>query len=370
MNKKLLAITISAIAAATALPVVAEAAGPTLYGKINLSLESVTDAVDKRRDSDLDNNPVAPPTGADSDEGWVLRSNDSRLGVKGEAETGITGLTGVYQMEFSVATDGENGPFGNRDIFAGLKGSFGLLRLGNMDTPLKKAQGKVDLFNDSAADIKYHIAGEKRMANSISYSSPKIADALTINLAIAPGEGLNDPDPAAPAADTLDGPADFLSASVTWEASDLYLALAMDKGVANGSSYGAELASGDYLDITRLVAGYKLDALSLGLMYQLAEESFDVGGNADEDKSLLLSVGYKLGDATLKAQFSTTEGDDGNDTAGDKDREVTQLALGADYALGKSTTVFAFYSTLEDDEGTASDDDNYDVLAVGIDQKF
>lgn len=369
MNKKLLAITISAIAAATAMPVVAEAAGPTLYGKINLSLESVVDAVDKRRDGDLDNNPVAPPTGAESDEGWVLRSNDSRIGVKGDAETGITGLTGVYQMEFSVTADGEGGPFGMRDTFAGLKGNFGLLRLGNIDTPLKKAQGKVDLFNDSAADIKYHIAGEKRMANSISYTSPKIADGLTINVAIAPGEGLNDPDPAAPATDTLDGPADFLSASVTWEASDLYLALAMDKGVLNGSSAGAELNS-DYLDITRLVAGYKLDALSLGLMYQLAEESFDVGGNTDEDKSLLLSVGYKLGDATLKAQFSTTEGDDGNDTAGDKDREVTQLALGADYSLGKATTVYAFYSTLEDDEGTSGDDDNYDVLSVGIDQKF
>ncbi|MFP5450111.1 MAG: hypothetical protein ACLGHU_15370, partial [Alphaproteobacteria bacterium] len=63
-------------------------------------------------------------------------------------------------------------------------------------------------------------------------------------------------------------------------------------------------------------------------------------------------------------------GDDGNDTAGDKDREVTQLALGADYALGKSTTVYAFYSTLEDDEGASNDDDNYDVIALGIDQKF
>ncbi|MFZ5723973.1 MAG: porin [Pseudomonadota bacterium] len=372
MNKKLLAV---AIGAATTLPVVAEAAGPTLYGKINLSLESVTDARDKRRDSDLADLPGSV-TNTDSDEGWVVRSNDSRLGVKGDAETGITGLTGIYQMEFSVDASGEGTTFGSRDIFAGLKGTFGQIRIGNMDTPLKKAQGKIDQFNDTAADIKYHIAGEKRMANSLYYSSPKIVDGLTVNLAIAPGEGIDDPE-SANAADVLDGPADYLSASLTWESEALYLALAMDQAIANGSSFGAELASGDIIDITRAVAGYKLDDLELGLMYQLAEESFDNGGNVDEDTSILLSAAYRLGDLKLKAQYSTTEGDDGDDTAGDKDREVSQLALGADYALGKATTVYAFYSMLEDDEGSntnaigaTGDDDNYDVLAIGIDQKF
>lgn len=363
MNKKLLA---AAIGAAAILPVTAQAAGPTLYGKINLSLESVTDAIDKRRDGDLDN---FAPTGSYSDEGWVVRSNDSRLGVKGEAETGITGVTGIYQMEFSVAADGEGGPFGARDIFAGVKGTFGQLRIGNMDTPVKKAQGKIDVFNDSSADMKYHVAGEKRMSNSVYYSSPKIAEGLTISVAFAPGENIDDPDPAAATTDRLDGPADFLSASVTWEKDDLYLALAMDKGVANGSSFGAELASGDYLDIMRAVAGYKLDALSLGLLYQTAEESFDVAGNADQDTSMLLTAAYKMNEQwTLKAEYGMTEGDEG--TAAD-DREVTQMAVGADYALGKSTTLYAFYSSLEDDEGDGTlDDDNYDVFAFGIDQKF
>lgn len=376
MNKKLLAITISAIAAATALPVVAEAAGPTLYGKINLSLESVVDSRDKPRDGDLTALPAAPAApNEDSNEGWVLRSNASRLGVKGDAETGITGLTGIYQIEVSVAADGENGPFGNRDIFAGLKGTFGQIRLGNMDTPFKKAQGKVDLFNDTSADMTYHIAGENRMANEIYYSSPKIAENLTIHVAVIPGEGVDDPE-SANTADVLTGPADSTSVALTWEGEALYAAIAMDTMMKNGSSFGAELAKNDFLDATRVVVGYKLEDLSLGLLYQVAEE-VSTSTTPDEDTSILVSAAYKLSDLTLKAQYSTTEGDDGDDTAGDKDREVTNLTIGADYALGKATTLFAFYSMLEEEDnvtnnafGTTGDDDNYDILAVGLEQKF
>lgn len=374
MNKKLLAI---AIGAAAAMPVVAEAAGPTLYGKINLSLESVVDARDKPRDGDLTALPAAPAApNEDSNEGWVLRNNASRLGVKGDAETGITGLTGIYQMEFSVTADGENGPFGNRDIFAGLKGTFGQIRLGNMDTPFKKAQGKVDLFNDTSADMTYHIAGENRMANSVYYSSPKILENLTIHVDVIPGEGVDDPESAV-TSDVLTGIADSTSIALTWEGEALYAAVAMDKMMKNGSSFGAELAKNDWLDATRVVVGYKLEDLSLGLLYQVAEEVLPAGGTPDEDTSMLFSAAYKMGDLTLKAQYSTTEGDDGVDTAGDKDREVTNLTVGADYALGKATTLFAFYSTLEEEDnvttntfGTTGDDDNYDILAVGLEQKF
>lgn len=369
MNKKLLAI---AIGAATALPVVAEAAGPTVYGKINLSLESVVDAVDTRRDGDLDNLPgaVIIPAGTEaSDEGWVLRSNDSRIGIKGEAETGITGVTGIYQAEFSLTADGEGGPFGNRDIFAGVKGPFGQVRLGNMDTPFKKAQGKVDQFNDTAADIRSHISGEVRYANSIYYTSPKIMEALSIHLAVAPGEGVDDPESAV-AADVLDGPADFMSAAVVWEGENLYLAAAMDQGTKQSSSFlGAEIGASNFVDATRLVAGYKLDAIQLGFLYQVAEE-VGTSTTPDEDTSMVASLGWTIGEWLLKAQFATTEGDDG--TAGNADNEITQMAVGADYKLGKSTTLFAFYSTLEDDEGgtVAGDDDNYDVMSIGIDQKF
>ncbi|MFZ5697701.1 MAG: porin [Pseudomonadota bacterium] len=368
MNKKLLAL---AIGAAAAMPLVAQADGPTLYGKINVSLESVSDGGGNRLDSDLDDlAPVAPATTAPtdmSDEGWVVRNNASRLGVKGDAETGVDGVKGIYQIEVGVTADGEGGPFSQRDTFAGLKGGFGNVRIGVMDTPFKKAQGKVDQFNDTAADMGTHIAGENRQTNLVYYTSPKIAEALTVHVAVAPGENQDDPDPAAPAAATLDGIADSTSVALMWEGKSLYLAAAMDMMVKNGSSKGAELSKGNWLDATRLVAGYKGDAFAVGFLYQIAEEAFDVGGNTDEDTSMLLSGAYTMDKLTLKAQYGTTEGDDG---AAGTDTEVTQMSLGADYSLGKATTLFAFFSNIDADDGVATTEDEYEVISFGMEQKF
>lgn len=70
MNKKLLAL---AIGAAIAMPVAALAEGPTLYGKIDLSLENQDNGA-----ADM----------------WVVENNASRIGVKGSADTGVSGLAG------------------------------------------------------------------------------------------------------------------------------------------------------------------------------------------------------------------------------------------------------------------------------------
>ena len=106
MNKKLLAL---AIGAAIAMPVAALAEGPTLYGKIDLSLENQdTGAADM----------------------WVVQNNASRLGVKGSADTGVSGLQGIYLAEFGVDADDGASPFTGRNIYAGLKGDFGTVLIG------------------------------------------------------------------------------------------------------------------------------------------------------------------------------------------------------------------------------------------------
>ena len=49
------------------------------------------------------------------------------------------------------------------------------------DTPTKKAQGKIDLFNDTAGDIKNILWGENRSKKIIQWSSPKV-NGFTLNV--------------------------------------------------------------------------------------------------------------------------------------------------------------------------------------------
>ena len=51
-----------------------------------------------------------------------------------------------------------------RNRFVGIKSQqFGTVKFGKYDTYLKLAQGKIDLFNDFAADMEFTIAGENRI---------------------------------------------------------------------------------------------------------------------------------------------------------------------------------------------------------------
>jgi predicted porin len=296
------------------------AAGPidsTVYGKVNVSLVDADDG--------------------SSDE-WKLNSNASRLGVKGESEI-AEGLSIVYKAEFEICVDDgdcKGQTFGQRNIMAGIKGSFGAVWAGKHDTPSKLAQSKIDLFNDFEGDIKNTFEGENRVSNIVAYSSPKI-NGFSSTVAMIPGED---------AEGDNGGLADGVSYSVSYQQDDLYLALAGDQDV-------------DDQDLMRLVAQYKIDALKLGFMYQQNENTL---GSKDES-GYFVSAAYKLDSAiTLKAQFGSIEDD------ADGDEEET-LSLGADYKLAKSTKLYVFYTDNTDSEVGSADSEN-SAFGLGMEHKF
>lgn len=360
MKKHAPDLAVTAITIALAAPAIALADGPTLYGKLNVSLDSI----------DTDTGAAATST-----DNFQLNSNASRIGIKGDAETGIQGLKGLYYAEFGVDVDDGTGPFTQRNIYAGLKGGFGTLRLGKIDTPLKDAQGKVDQFNDLAADIANLTAGETRASNSIYYSSPKIAGGLTLNLALYPGEGVDGDNADGDnntATDVEEGIADSLSASVVWEKDALYAALAIDQngsGSGNLAGFtdinGATTGTPSVADIVRAVVVYKADAFEVGALYQAAGDVGDAT-DAGEDTALVVSGAYKLDKWKFKAQYGANTGDVSNAAA---DRERTITALGADYALGKSTTLFGYWAEVNNDPESAARPITT-VVSIGLDQKF
>ena len=295
------------------------AAGPidgTVYGKVNVSLVNADDG---------------------SNDEWKLNSNASRLGVKGKSEI-AEGLTLVYKAEFEVCVDDgdcKGQTFTQRNIMAGIKGSFGTVWAGKHDTPTKLAQSKIDLFNDLEGDIKNTFEGENRVSNIVAYSSPEI-NGFSSTVAMIPGED---------AENDNGGLADGVSYSVSYKQDDLYLALAGDQDV-------------DGQDLMRAVAQYKVDALKLGFMYQQNEDNL----NSKDESGYFISAAYKIDKTTLKAQYGLIEDDI------DGDEEQT-LSLGADYKMAKNTKVFVFYTDNTDSEvGSADKEDT--SFGVGMEHKF
>jgi predicted porin len=304
--------TILSLAIATALPAFAyaekvEVELPEFYGKINVSVQNTQEG-----DSSISE----------------LVSNASRLGVKGKIDL-KHGLQGVYKAEYETQVDdGDKSgqTFAQRNIYAGVKGGFGQIIVGMFDTPLKKAQKKIDLFNDLEGDIKSTISkSDNRKANSVQYNTPSLSGLVATVAHIASElETLND----------------GTSSSLTYSRNDLYAAVAYDTDVeANG------------IDVTRLVGQYSVAGITLGGLWETQQQ------NGDNKDGWVYSAAYKLtSDVKLKAQYG--ESDIAKDNA-------KTYSLGVDYKLAKGAKVYAFAT--DEEYGKNSSNEYY---GIGLEYKF
>src|SRR5690606_5068147 len=250
MKRKLLPLLIAGASAVSASTVFA--AGPTVYGKINLTVHK------------NDFQSVAGGQAVDNIDNWSMESNASRLGVKGDFDIS-TQLKAIYKLEYEIATDdgvtGNGREFSARNIYGGLQGGWGTLIAGRNDTPLKLAQGDVDRFNDlPVADIQNIMVGENRADNMIMYSTPDFSG-FGFTLGLVQGE-----DDGVTAGQDNDSLTDSISAAATYTSKSLYLALAADSNVNKST------------DALRLVAEYSFGPAKIGGIYQTAEghEDYDV----------------------------------------------------------------------------------------------
>ncbi|MBT1062737.1 porin [Bowmanella sp. Y26] len=295
-----------AYAAALSLPAFSNAlAEPfTFYGKLNVSYQYADEG-----------------EGSFSD----LKSNSSRLGVKGELAL-QDNLTAFYLLEWQVDLADLSGDdnIKSRNQYVGLRGNWGEVSLGRQDTALKMAQGKLDQFNDLEGDIKNLWRGENRPSDTITYRSPKWQDLQFTGTFIA-GE--------------KDGPSTY-SASITYGDAGLkslpwYLVVANDSNV---SGY----------DIQRLGGQYKLDDWVIGAMAQRQERESD----GDSRNGWLLSSAYTLQQLALKLQYQELEQD-------------WSMSAGIDYPLAKQVKLYAFVTRQDKQELP-----DKDWLGLGLEFRF
>ena len=307
---------------------------PKVYGKLNITLNN--NGSDGVNEKEID-----------------LISNSSRLGLKGQLEM-QDGLVGLYQIEYQIdpvdghARDevrGENGEievtdstFTQRNSYVGLKGSFGTLKLGKHDTPLKKASLKVDLFNDLKGDIKNITDGENRITSFLGYDSPVFGGGVSISLSLSKGkdDGVIGTD--------LDG--EFgtnLSASLKYDIEVIQFVIATEKASIKG------------FDHNRLGMMIPAGPVTIGLIHTTTEST--VGNSVDYDATTI-SIAGKVADGNgrVKFQYGTS----------DKSAGLTQTQIGYDHKLFKNFKILAYHTVRSQD--AANSDDAH--TGLGIEYKF
>ena len=291
-----------------------------------------------------------------------LSSNSSRLGLKGKMALD-QGYTVFYQAEWHVGLSGEK-DWGQRNRFLGMKGEFGQLRLGRIDTPVKKLGRSVDLFWSSQLGENRSLTAksgfDSRYNNGIVYSK-KMGDYIKLTGAYYADAKDDD------RIDNNDG--SVFSSSVTYSNETFMLGAGYelvngDEGTAAAEAEAAaETPPGiatpvEDASALRLVGSMKTGAHRFVGFYEV---SSDVGGTDGKDGSVI-GAGWAMtsGKHTYKAQaYMMEEYDNADDTGG------TLIALGMDCQHTKQVTS---YITL----GMVSNDDeaSFAIIGVGHDDKI
>ncbi len=325
----------------------------TVYGKIHTSIAS-----------------ISQDDGVNDTSATAISSHASRVGIKAgkglengmevsaKAEFEMDAVSGgfskskEYELDYDgdgiadeTVTDKDNYIFKARNVYVGLKGGFGEVRVGRHDTPHKLATGQLDPFGDTYADYNNIITVDTRLGNVVAY----LNNFGPVGFAAAYYAG----------DDSVEGEnaGDATSAMLNYSAGPLYLAVAAENYAADNDAKTDELETA-----TKFGAGYAIGPVELGLVYEtLAYET------RDDETETYISAQFKAADnMKLKAAYGMRD-DDNSDT----DDEVMS-AVGLDYKLDKSATLYALYANGTDGglankaklagDGTA--------LALGLVYKF
>ena len=359
MKKTFISASVASVLALASFGALAE--GPSFYGRLELAttytdtgatLQTGTNGVDL------------------GESGTYLENNFSLLGVKG-TEKIADGYDVVYQMEFQVENTSSKGDvFIARNTYLGLKTNAGTVLFGRNDTVFKQAEGNVDLFGNTNADIDRLISAQTRSADGVWYYSPKIANLVTLNATYL----FDDNDTTATTNESLYALSATLGDS-KFKEQNYYLAVAYNKGI-------------DTVDAYRGVAQVKLGQFKLGGLFQNSESTFN---SAIDGNTYFVNVAYDLNGVNLKAEYGVDEAGYGSyfknlsrydfrkDTTAnlavtDTDINIQNFNIGADYRLSKSTMVYGQYAMYKGDfelnGGAKVDLKDDNVVSVGVRYDF
>ncbi len=262
-----------------------------------------------------------------ADEGWQIEAPFSRLGFKADqALTDDLKLIAVYEWQVNGLDDNNKGHrLGSRNTYFGIaSNSYGELTFGKSDSRFKKSEGKIDLFNETLADMAQLAPGQDRLENIVSYQSPKLG---LWQWSASYQTGASD--------ETAGGYDWSLSyGDAAFKQAPYYLAYARANALNN--------ISADRLLAHALLHESTLGTLSGGLMWQHSEhQTKPLVGKPRSGNAWLAEVQLKRDALAYKLQYIQDHSRTRHAEAG------YSWSVGADYSLSNDLTAYLIGTQLE-----------------------
>lgn len=379
MKKSVLAIAVS-----TALMAGSTQAAVEVYGKLHLSL----DQTDNGNTYDGNTNAAAANAGT-SAKSLYVSTNASTLGFKAseDLEGGLKAI-GLLEVQIEADNPVKTVPFTEREMYGGLGGGFGTVRIGKIETPTKLLGRKVDFFGDQVGDSRnltsrasgkglvtnapqhnntaahpaytynttQKLSWEVRATNALAYTTPTMGG-VTVAVLYNPDEGRKDSSikdlTATFVGDVIGGK---LIAGLGWSS----------HGKAWNNDEKAET-------LIRAAGSYAMGGFKVGMLYQKASDMEAVSTTAAgcsvttspcPTASVIPAVtassvdrttwgvggSFNIGAGTVKAQYYKA-GESKGGTAAIPDG-ATMIAIGYDHNLSKNTKVYVAYAATKNDQSS------------------
>ncbi|OIQ98769.1 major outer membrane protein P.IB precursor [mine drainage metagenome] len=367
INKKLMAV---AVATAFGVPLAAHA-DVTVYGKLYPQINHIS--VD---DSSAVGTTVstlsAKATGTPGTSVTEMQASNSRLGFRGAEDLG-GGLKTIFQLEMNAhVNDGTGGStLWSRNTFVGLRGGFGTVKLGKIDTVYKQLGDHLSFLGVSSGNFvsassilaktgfgtssasSFHL----RRDNSIIYESPKVSGfqgLFDYSLGQVPGS-------------TSSG--SVVDLGLRYKNGPIYLAVAHEihKDLFGGSNNVASTMSNITTagassndTSTRLTGQYHFNegtVIELDFATTELNESGGATGHFQDYKhnSYAVNVQHTMGPVKLQASYVAASAGScslvGGVACNTTGLDGKMLNLGTSYSLSKRTYLFALYQKLNNGDG-------------------
>lgn len=352
MKKSLIALTLAALP-------VAAMADVTLYGAIKAGVQTY-------RSVEHTNGKVSKV-----ETGSEIADFGSKIGFKGQEDLG-NGLKAVWQLEQGASVAGTNTGWGNKQSFVGLKGGFGTIRAGSLNSPLKNTGANVNAwesgkFTGNVLEISGMAKREHRYL-SVRYDSPEFAGfSGSVQYAPKDNSGSN---------------GESYHVGLNYRNNGFFAQYAglfqrYGEGTKKMEGYADNIDNIDNipglfvekLQVHRLVGGYDNNALYASVAAQQQDAKLYGTWHANSHNSqteVAATAAYRFGNLTPRVSYA--HGFKGSVHSADYDNTYDQVVVGAEYDFSKRTSALVSAGWLQ--EGKGADKIVSTASAVVLRHKF
>lgn len=322
MKKSLIALTLAALP-------VAAMADVTLYGTIKAGVET------SRSVEHNGGQVVSVETGTG------IVDLGSKIGFKGQEDLG-NGLKAIWQVEQKASIAGTDSGWGNRQSFIGLKGGFGKLRVGRLNSVLKDT-GDINPWDSKSDYLGVNkIAEPEARLISVRYDSPEFAGLSgSVQYALNDNAGRHN--------------SESYHAGFNYKNGGFFVQYG---GAYKRHQYGGAYKRHQDVDdvkiekyqIHRLVSGYDNDALHASVAVQqqdakLVEDNYSHNSQTE----VAATLAYRFGNVTPRVSYA--HGFKGSFDDADLSNDYDQVVVGAEYDFSKRTSALVSAGWLQEGKG-------------------